>query len=75
MALIHKGVSREEAYEMVQRTSMKVWAGEGDLLSLLKMTAIMTYMAETELAHLFDLSWYTKHVDTLFERVFGDGTA
>ena len=76
LALIHKGVSREGAYEMVQRTSMKVWAGEGDLMSLLKDDRdVMTYTTEAELACLFDLSWYTKHVDTLFERVFGDSTA
>lgn len=76
LALIHKGISREEAYEMVQRTSMKVWAGEGDLLSLLKNDRdVMTYMTETDLVHLFDLSWYTKHVDTLFGRVFGDSAA
>ena len=76
LALVHKGVSREEAYEMVQRASMKVWSGEGDLLSLLKNDrGVMTYVTEADLAHLFDLSWYTKHVDTLFERVFEGSVA
>jgi adenylosuccinate lyase len=72
IALTNKGVSREEAYSLVQRNAMKVWAGEGDFLSLLKADAeVRSKLSDAELAENFDLGYHLKHVDTIFERVFG----
>jgi adenylosuccinate lyase len=72
LALTQKGVSREDAYRLVQRNAMKAWAGEGDLLSLLKADKdIRKHLSETELADNFDLNLHFAHVDTIFRRVFG----
>ena len=73
LALTQKGVSREDAYGLVQRNAMKVWAGEGDLLTLLGQDAeIATHLDGDALADLFDLDRHLAHVDTIFGRVFGD---
>ncbi len=72
LALTQAGVSREEAYAIVQRNAMKVWAGEGDFLSFLKADADVTKaLSERDLEALFDLGYHTKHVETIFKRVFG----
>lgn len=72
LALTQAGVSREEAYAIVQRNAMKVWAGEGDFLSFLKADADVTKaLSERDLEALFDLGYHTKHVKTIFKRVFG----
>jgi adenylosuccinate lyase len=72
LALTQKGVAREDAYRLVQRNAMKAWAGEGDLLSLLKADKdVRKYLSEPELADKFDLDFYFAHVDTIFLRVFG----
>ncbi len=72
LALTQKGVSREDAYRLVQRNAMKAWAGEGDLLSLLKADKdVRKHLSEAELADKFDLSFHFAHVDTIFRRVFG----
>ncbi|MCC6736815.1 MAG: adenylosuccinate lyase [Bauldia sp.] len=72
LALIDKGSSRENAYALVQRNAMRTWRGEGDFLGFLKADAdVRTLMTETELGALFDLGYHTKHVDTIFHRVFG----
>src|ERR1700758_4576732 len=72
LALTQKGVSREDAYRLVQRNAMKAWAGEGDLLALLKADKdVRKYLSETELADKFDLGFHFAHVDTIFRRVFG----
>jgi adenylosuccinate lyase len=72
LALTQKGVTREDAYRLVQRNAMKVWAGEGDLLSLLKADKdVRKHLSETELADKFDLNFHFAHVDTIFRRVFG----
>jgi adenylosuccinate lyase len=72
LALTQKGVSREDAYRLVQRNAMKAWAGEGDLLSLLKADKdIRKHLSETELADNFDSNFHFAHVDTIFRRVFG----
>ena len=72
LALTQKGVSREDAYRLVQRNAMPVWRGEGDFLTLLKadkdVTAAMTH---AEIEEKFDLGYHLKHVDTIFKRVFG----
>jgi adenylosuccinate lyase len=65
-------VAREDAYRLVQRNAMKAWAGEGDLLSLLKADKdVRKYLSEPELADKFDLDFHFAHVDTIFLRVFG----
>jgi len=72
LALTQKGVSREDAYHLVQRNAMKAWAGEGDLLALLKADKdVRKHLSETELAEKFDLNFHFAHVDTIFRRVFG----
>jgi uncharacterized protein (TIGR00251 family) len=64
------GVSREDAYAAVQENAMKVWRGEGRFIDFLKADARVTLPAD-KLEDLFDLGYHTKHVDTVFARVFG----
>jgi adenylosuccinate lyase len=72
LALTQKGVAREEAYRLVQRNAMKVWAGEGDFLSLLSADKdVRKHLSEAELKENFDLDFHFAHVDTIFRRVFG----
>ena len=72
LALTQKGVSREDSYSYVQRNAMPVWRGEGDFLTLLKADKdVMAKLKPDELEALFDLGYHTKHVDTIFTRVFG----
>ncbi|MGB6284496.1 MAG: adenylosuccinate lyase [Xanthobacteraceae bacterium] len=71
LALTQKGVTREDAYRLVQRNAIKAWAGEGDLLSLLKADKdVRKHLSETELADKFDPNFHFAHVDTIFRRVF-----
>jgi len=72
LALTQKGVSRDEAYAMVQRNAMPVWRGEGDFRTLLGADVdVAAKLSPSELDELFDLSYHFKHVDTIFARVFG----
>jgi adenylosuccinate lyase len=72
LALVQKGLAREEAYKLVQRNAMKAWAGEGEFLDLLKRDPqVIQKIRESELEALFDLNHHLKHVDTIFKRVFG----
>ena len=72
LALTLGGVSREDAYRLVQRNAMPVWRGEGSFLPLLKADKDVTaVLSPAELENLFDLDYHTKHVDTIFARVFG----
>lgn len=72
LALTQNGVSREDAYRLVQRNAMPVWRGEGDFLTLLKKDAdVKAKLSDRELEELFDLGYHLKHVDTIFKRVFG----
>jgi adenylosuccinate lyase len=73
MALTQKGASREDAYKLVQRNAMPVWRGEGDFQALLKKDAeVRKYLSDAEISEQFDLGHHFKHVDTIFERVFGE---
>ena len=73
LALTQKGVSREDAYTLVQRNAMPVWRGEGDFLTLLKADEDVTKaLTPAELEALFDLGYHLKRVDTIFQRVFGE---
>jgi adenylosuccinate lyase len=72
IALTQKGVAREAAYRLVQQNAMKVWRGEGDFLSFLKADPeVRKHLSEAEIEAHFDLAHHFKHVDTIFERVFG----
>jgi adenylosuccinate lyase len=71
LALTQKGMSREESYSAVQRNAMPVWRGEGIFLDLLLADRdVMASLSEKELRELFDLGYHTKHVETIFRRVF-----
>ena len=71
LALTQAGLSREEAYGLVQRNAMRVWRGEGDFLAFLKADPDVTAaLPAAELEPLFDLGYHTKHIDTIFARVF-----
>lgn len=74
LALTQAGVSREDAYRLVQRNAMKVWESDGrlSLLELLKADPEVTaVLSPGDLEELFDLEFHFKHVDTIFARVFG----
>jgi len=74
LALTQAGLSREEAYALVQRSAMKVWESDGklSLLELLKADPEVTSrLSSAELEELFDLDYHLKRVDLIFKRVFG----
>jgi adenylosuccinate lyase len=72
LSLTQKGVARDDAYALVQRNAMPVWRGEGEFLKLLKADKdVSKVLSGQELEALFDLGYHLKHVDTIFERVFG----
>jgi adenylosuccinate lyase len=72
IALTQKGVAREDAYAMVQRNAMRAWQGQGDFLTLLMAdTDVREHLSAAEIKENFDLGYHFKHVDTIFERVFG----
>ncbi len=73
LGLAQAGMSREDAYRTVQRSAMKVWAGEGAFLEFLKNDPeVIRLIPESDLEALFDLDYHFKHVDAIFARVFGD---
>ena len=72
LALTQKGVSREDSYVYVQRNAMKIWAEGGSYLDELKADeAVAANLTSSELDALFDLEQHFRHVDTIFDRVFG----
>ncbi|PYE89731.1 adenylosuccinate lyase [Phyllobacterium leguminum] len=72
LALTQAGVSREDAYRLVQRNAMKVWEQGKDFLEeLLADQDVRAALSEQQLREKFDLGYHTKHVDTIFRRVFG----
>jgi adenylosuccinate lyase len=74
LALTQAGLSREDSYALVQRNAMKVWESDGELslLSLLKADPdVSKRLSAGELDGLFDLGYHMRHVDTIFDRVFG----
>ncbi len=72
LALVDKGLTREDAYRAVQRNAMRVWQEGGDFLTLLKADPeVSAALSAGELEALFDLGYHTKHVDDIFARVFG----
>jgi len=73
LALTQAGVSREDAYRLVQRNAMKVWEQGKDFLEeLLADADVRAALTEEQIREKFDLGYHTKHVDTIFRRVFGE---
>ena len=72
LALTQKGVSREDSYRLVQRNAMKVWEDGKDFKTeLLADAEVLVALSAEEIEEKFDLGYHTKHVDTIFARVFG----
>jgi adenylosuccinate lyase len=70
--LVEKGASREEAYRWVQRNAMQVWETREDFRSLAERDEdIRRYLTPNEIARVFNVERYLKHVDEIFRRVFG----
>jgi adenylosuccinate lyase len=73
LALTQAGVSREDAYCLVQRNAMKVWEeGKDFKTELLGDADVTAALSVEEIEEKFDLGYHTKHVDTIFARVFGE---
>ena len=75
LALTQAGVSREDAYRLVQRNAMRVWEADGalSLLDLLKADPeVVAALSPAELEAMFDLHYHLARVDAIFARVFGD---
>ena len=76
LALTQAGVSRDDAYRLVQRNAMKVWEHGADFQTeLLADPAVTAALTPAQIAEKFDLAYHTKHVDTIFARVFGKADA
>jgi adenylosuccinate lyase len=72
LALTQAGIERETAYKLVQKNAMRAWDGEGTLLDLLKADPdVARAVPAKALEAMFDLDYHTRHVDTIFSRVFG----
>ena len=73
LALTQVGLSREEAYKLVQRNAMKVWEEEKDFKTeLINDPEVSKVLTKEEIDEKFDLGYHTKHVDMIFQRVFTD---
>lgn len=73
LALTQAGVSREDSYKLVQRNAMKVWEeGKDFKTELLGDDEVLAALSAEEIEEKFDLGYHTKHVDTIFKRVFKD---
>ncbi len=72
IALTEKGMTREDAYAIVQKNAMQSWKSRKDFKGLLmKDKAVRKYLTQEELEGIFDLAHYFGSVEYLFERVFG----
>lgn len=70
LALIDKGLSRQESYEMVQRNAMKAWQDRTSFFDLLSGDPdISKHLSKAELEGIFDYGYFLRHVDTVFERL------
>src|SRR3546814_48636 len=75
LALTQAGVSREDSYRLVQRNAMKVWESDGalSLMELLKADPdVAAALTAQQIEEKFNLDYHFKHVDTIFDRVFGE---
>jgi adenylosuccinate lyase len=72
LALVGKGIGRQEGYVFVQRNAMKVWEEKVDFrAALLNDADVRKALSEAEIDGCFALDYHLKHVDTIFARVFG----
>lgn len=72
LALTQAGVSREDSYKLVQRNAMKVWEeGKDFKTELLADADVLKALSAEQIEEKFDIAYHTKHVDTIFSRVFG----
>jgi adenylosuccinate lyase len=73
LALVHKGLSRDEAYRLTQRAAMQVWEQGGTFPErVLADPDIGKIISQAELEKIFDLKHHLRHVDAVFQRVFAD---
>ncbi len=73
LALTQAGLSREDSYKLVQRNAMRVWEKGADFKTeLLADADVLAALSAEEIEDKFNLSYHTKHVDTIFKRVFGE---
>ena len=73
LALTQAGISREDAYRLVQRNAMKVWEQDADFQAeLLGDNEVTATLSTEQIKSLFNLEYHTKHVGTIFKRVFGE---
>jgi adenylosuccinate lyase len=74
LRLVEKGLSRNNAYSLVQKNSMKSWGQKKDFKDILRKDALIKkHLSDKEIEGLFDISYYLKYVDVIFKRVFGSG--
>ena len=74
LELVKRGITREDAYRIVQRNAMKAWRKKGSFQGLLERDpALKQVIAKGDLENVFSLPYYLKHVHTIFKRVFGEG--
>ena len=74
LALVGKGIPRQEGYVLVQRNAMKVWEEKVDFRTALKGDAdVRKALTDAEIDACFAVEYHLKHVDTIFDRVFGKG--
>jgi adenylosuccinate lyase len=71
LALVNKGLTREEGYALVQQNAMKSWEKGSDFYQSISMDAeIGKHLKQAEIDDAFDLDHHLRHVDTIFKRVF-----
>jgi adenylosuccinate lyase len=73
VALVEKGLSRDEAYDIVQRNAMKAWDTEGLMFkdALLSDPDVTSRLSKEEIDKIFDVNAFLKNVPYIYERVFG----
>jgi adenylosuccinate lyase len=72
LKLADLGLERQEAYEMVQRNALKVWDTGREFQSLLlEDKEIRKHLKKKDIAEIFSLEYHLKHVEDIFQRVFG----
>lgn len=72
LALIEKGITREDAYKIVQENAMKVWENGSNFKELLTANKeVGKFLSKKELEEIFNLKYHLKHIDEIFKRVFG----
>ena len=70
LALVEKGLSREDAYDLVQRNAMRSWDEEVDFRELLESdSSVTSYLPNEEMARIFDYGYYTRYVRETFDRI------